>query len=186
MLKKELRTKYLDLRNKTSEEDVYNASLSIANNLLPLPIWTHTYYHIFLHSTSKKELNTGLLITLLQGKDKEIVVPRMAKGNTLEHFLLTDNTLLKPNSWNIPEPVDGIEVMPDMLDVIFVPLLAFDLKGHRVGYGKGYYDLFLSQCKPDAIKIGLSMYEAEENIADIGAQDIPLNYCVSPTTTYTF
>jgi len=186
MLKKELRTKYLDLRNATSDEDVYNTSLHIANNLLALPIWDYTYYHIFLHSTSKKELNTSLIITLLQGKDKEIVVPRMAKGNTLEHFLLTDNTLLKPNSWDIPEPVDGIEVMPTKLDVIFVPLLAFDSNGHRVGYGKGYYDLFLSQCKPDAVKIGLSMFEAEANITDVGPQDIPLDHCVSPTTTYTF
>jgi len=186
MLKKELRTKYLNLRSKTSEEDVYNASLSVANTLLSLPIWKHTYYHIFLHSTTKKELNTTLIITLLQGKDKEIVVPRMAKGNSLEHFLLTDNTLLKPNSWDIPEPVDGIEVMPVKLDVIFVPLLAFDLKGNRVGYGKGYYDLFLSQCKTDAVKIGLSLFEAEKNITDIGPQDIPLNYCVTPTTTYKF
>ena len=186
MLKKELRTKYLNLRNTTSEEDVYNASLTITNNLLTLPIWKHTYYHIFLSISSKKELNTGLIITLLQGKDKEIVVPRMAKGICLEHFLLTDNTLLKPNSWNIPEPLDGIEVMPDKLDVIFVPLLAFDLKGNRVGYGKGYYDLFLSQCKPDAVKIGLSLFEAEENITDIGPQDVPLDYCVTPTTTYKF
>lgn len=186
MLKKELRKKYLDLRNSTSEEDVYNSSLTIANNLLSLPIWEHTYYHIFLHSTTKKELNTSLIITLLQGKDKEIVVPRMAKGNSLEHFLLTDNTLLKPNSWDIPEPVDGIEVMPVKLDVIFVPLLAFDLKGHRVGYGKGYYDLFLSQCKPDAVKIGLSLFEAEKTISDVNPQDIPLDYCVSPSTTYTF
>ncbi|NNJ88444.1 MAG: 5-formyltetrahydrofolate cyclo-ligase [Eudoraea sp.] len=186
MLKKELRTKYLDLRNTASEEDVYNASITIANNLLALPIWDYTYYHIFLHSTSKKELNTSLIITLLQGKDKEIVVPRMAKENTLQHFLLTDNTLLKPNSWDIPEPVDGIEVMPAKLDVIFVPLLTFDLKGHRVGYGKGYYDLFLSQCKPNAVKIGLSMFGPEENIADVGPQDIPLDHCVSPATTYTF
>jgi len=186
MFKKELRTKYLDLRRETSQEDVDNVSLSIANKLLALPIWEYTYYHIFLHSASKKEINTSLIITLLQGKDKEIVVPRMAKGNTLQHFLLTDNTLLKPNSWDIPEPVDGIEVQPTKPEVIFVPLLAFDKKGHRVGYGKGYYDLFLSQCNPGAIKIGLSMYEAEEDIADTGPQDIPLDYCVSPTTTYTF
>ncbi len=186
MLKKELRSKYLRLRKSSSEEDVYNASLTIANNLLALPIWNKTYYHIFLHSNFKNELDTGLIITLLQGKDKEIVVPRMAKGNTLEHFLLTDNTLLKPNSWHIPEPVDGLEVLPEKLDVIFVPLLAFDLKGHRVGYGKGYYDLFLSHCKTDAVKIGLSMFEAEENITDVGTHDVALDFCVTPATTYTF
>jgi 5-formyltetrahydrofolate cyclo-ligase len=186
MFKKELRTKYLNLRNNTSEEDVYKASLSITNNLLSLPIWAHTYYHIFLHSPTKKELHTNLIITLLQGKDKEVVVPRMASGNSLQHFLLTDSTLLKPNSWGIPEPVEGIEISPLKLNVIFVPLLAFDKKGHRVGYGKGYYDLFLSQCKKEAIFIGLSMFDAEERIEDVGPRDIPLNYCVTPNRTYSF
>jgi 5-formyltetrahydrofolate cyclo-ligase len=55
--------------------------------------------------------------------------------------------------------------------VVFVPLLAFDKKGNRVGYGKGFYDAFLSKCKPETIKIGLSFFEAEETIDDVFEND---------------
>jgi 5-formyltetrahydrofolate cyclo-ligase len=74
----------------------------------------------------------------------------------MTHFLLTDNTKIKKNEYNIPEPVDGLEVPAIKIDVVFIPLLAYDKKGNRVGYGKGFYDKFLAECKPETIKIGLS------------------------------
>ena len=67
-----------------------------------------------------------------------------------------------------------------------MPLLAFDKKGHRVGYGKGFYDKFLSECKPETIKIGLSFFEAEEMIADVFEADVKLDYCVTPEKIYEF
>ena len=70
----------------------------------------------------------------------------------MTHYLLTDNTKIKKNKYNIPEPIDGIEVPDNKIEVVFVPLLAFDKKGHRVGYGKGFYDHFLSGCQPNTIK----------------------------------
>ena len=104
----------------------------------------------------------------------------------MAHFLLTDNTKIKKNEYNIPEPVNGLEVPSNKIDVVFVPLLAFDKTGNRVGYGKGFYDKFLSECKPDAIKIGLSFFEAEELISDIFEGDIKLDYCVTPNDVYSF
>ena len=104
----------------------------------------------------------------------------------MTHFLLTDNTKIKKNEYNIPEPVDGIEVPAKKLEVVFVPLLAYDKKGNRVGYGKGFYDQFLSDCQPDVIKIGLSFFEPEEEISDIFEGDVQLDYCVTPKEIYTF
>ena len=72
------------------------------------------------------------------------------------------------------------------MDVVFVPLLAFDEKGHRVGYGKGFYDRFLSQCKPEIIKIGLSFFEAEKEISYSGKNDIMLDHCITPNEIYSF
>jgi len=104
----------------------------------------------------------------------------------MSHFLLTDNTVLKKSLYGIPEPVDGIEIAPNKIDVVFIPLLAFDNVGNRVGYGKGFYDQFLSECKPDVIKIGLSFFEPESFIEDINKNDIPLNYCVTPNKVFSF
>ena len=187
MLKKELRQKYKVMRNQLSEDALEEMSLAIANNVLKLPIWQKNYFHIFLSITELKEVNTEYILHLLSGKDKEIIVSKSDfETRKMTHFLLTDNTKIKKNQYNIPEPIDGIEVPTTKIDVVFVPLLTFDKTGHRAGYGKGFYDKFLLECKPETIKIGLSFFEAEENIHDVFENDVKLNYCVTPNETYQF
>jgi 5-formyltetrahydrofolate cyclo-ligase len=62
-----------------------------------------------------------------------------------------------------------------------------DSTGHRIGYGKGYYDRFLRTCRPECKKIGLSFFEVmEETIADAGEHDIPLDACITPTQLVQF
>ncbi|PIF00668.1 MAG: 5-formyltetrahydrofolate cyclo-ligase [Maribacter sp.] len=185
MLKSDLRLFYSKLRSQIPSDKISDFSLLISNKILDFPIWDFDYYHIFLPIPNKKEVETEFLLSILQGRDKHIVIPKM-EGDTLTHFLLTDNTKIRPNRWNVPEPVDGIKIEPSKIDVVFMPLLAYDKKGNRVGYGKGYYDRFLQQCRPDVIKVGLSLFEAEERIDDIFENDIPLDYCVTPLKTYTF
>ena len=187
MLKKELRSKYKALRNQLSEKELDEKSLTIANKVLALPIWNKTYFHIFLPITEQKEVNTEFILHLLAGKDKEIIISKSDfLTRNLTHFLLTDNTKIKKNEYNIPEPVDGIEVKTSKIEVVFVPLLAFDKTGNRVGYGKGFYDKFLSECKPKTIKIGLSSFEAEYLISDVFENDVKLDYCVTPEGVYKF
>jgi 5-formyltetrahydrofolate cyclo-ligase len=187
MYKKELRKKYKDLRQSLSSSKIEEKSLGIANHLLQLNIWDKTYYHLFLSIEEQKEIDTEFILNILQGKDKEIVVSK-SDFNSLEmtHYLLTDNTKFKKNEYNISEPIYGLEVPVAKIDVVFVPLLAFDIKGNRVGYGKGFYDIFLAKCKPETVKIGLSFFEAEEKIEDVFENDIQLNYCVTPNNIVTF
>ena len=185
--KTELRLEYKGLRHLLSDDEIEEMSLTIANKLLTLPIWANTYFHIFLPITEQKEVNTEFILHLLSGKDKEIIVSKADfETRNMTHFLLTDNTKIRKNEYNIPEPVDGIEVPSHKIDVVFVPLLAFDKKGHRVGYGKGFYDKFLSECKPKIVKIGLSFFYPEELILDIFKGDIKLDYCVTPDSIYSF
>lgn len=186
MLKEALRLHFTDLRTRLSSESLEQLSLQISNQLLNLPIWHLQYFHLFLPIAEKKEINTHYILTLLQGKDKDVAVPRIRSPRNFTNILLTDNTRLRLNSWNIPEPEDGIEVPSQKIEVVFLPLLAFDKSGHRVGYGKGFYDTFLSECKSDIIKIGLSAFEAIERIDDVGEHDIALNYCVTPRQVYAF
>ncbi|WP_019037804.1 5-formyltetrahydrofolate cyclo-ligase [Psychroflexus tropicus] len=179
-----LRKKYKALRHELSFTEVEDLSLDIANQLLKLDIWSHEFYHLFLSITSKKEINTEYILQVIHGKDANVVVPKM-KGDELVHYLLTDSTKLKLNQWNIPEPEKGIGIEPNQIDVIFVPLLAFDKTGNRIGYGKGYYDKFLKKCKPDAIKIGLSFFGPEQSI-EKEQHDIKLDYCVTPKQIFKF
>ncbi|MEP1489906.1 MAG: 5-formyltetrahydrofolate cyclo-ligase [Algibacter sp.] len=187
MTKTELRKKYKRLRNTLTENDVEGLSLALANQILKLDVWTFSFYHIFLSIEEQKEINTGYILNVLSGKDKNILISKSDfKTGDMTHFLLTDNTVIKKNKYNIPEPVDGIEILDNKIDVVFIPLLAFDKTGNRVGYGKGFYDRFLTNCKPETIKIGLSFFEAENEITDVFKSDVKLDYCVTPMTIYKY
>jgi 5-formyltetrahydrofolate cyclo-ligase len=187
MTKKELRKKYKALRKRLSEEQVDTLSIAIANQLLKLPIWNYSFYHIFLSIEEHKEINTDYILNILAGKDKNIIISKSDfKTTSLINYLLTDSTVIKKNHYNIPEPIDGIEISNDKIDVVFVPLLAFDKLGNRVGYGKGFYDRFLWSSKPETLKIGLSFFEAEDKIDDVFDGDIRLDYCITPEEEYHF
>lgn len=187
MNKKELRTKYKALRQELTSDEIEDKSIAIANTMLQLSIWEKTYFHLFLTIKDQKEVETEFILQILAGKDKEIVVSK-SNFETLEmtNYLMTDNTKFQKNQYNIYEPIDGLEVPTSKIDVVFVPLLAFDTKGNRVGYGKGFYDKFLSKCNEGVIKVGLSFFEPEETIEDVFETDIRLDYCVTPTTNYVF
>jgi 5-formyltetrahydrofolate cyclo-ligase len=187
MTKSELRKTYKSLRSNLSDDDVDEFSLAIANNLLKLPIWEYSFYHIFLSIEEQKEVNTDYILNILSGKDKNIVISKsdFETGN-MTNYLLTDSIKIKKNRYNIPEPVDGIEISNDKIDVVFIPLLAFDKFGNRVGYGKGFYDKFLANCKPETLKIGLSFFKAEAKITNVFESDVKLDYCVTPEKTFEF
>jgi len=187
MTKAELRIKYKDLRKGLSNDDIETQSLDIANRLLELDIWNKSYYHLFLSIIEHKEIQTEFILHILHAKDKDIIISKSNfKTQELTNYLLTDNTVIKKNTWGIPEPIDGIEVNNSKIDVVFIPLLAFSEHGDRVGYGKGFYDKFLSQCQPETLKVGLSFFEAEACIEGITERDVKLNYCVTPKNIYKF
>ncbi|MFD2916742.1 5-formyltetrahydrofolate cyclo-ligase [Psychroserpens luteus] len=187
MNKFQIRTHYKTLRKELSEEQIEDFSLKIANQLLLLPIWNHEFYHIFLSITEHKEVNTDYILNILSGKDKNIIISKSDfSTREMSHFLLTDSTKIKKNEWNIPEPINGISINVEQIDVVFVPLLAFDKTGHRIGYGKGFYDKFLNNCKPETIKIGLSFFESIKQITNVFESDVRMDYCVTPKTIYEF
>lgn len=187
MTKAELRKLYKSKRSSLTTEAIDELSLQIANQTLSLPIWDQSFYHIFLSIKEQNEVNTDFILNILSGKDKHIAISKSNfETHKMTHYLLTDGTVIKKTKFNIPEPVEGIEISPLKIDVVFVPLLSFDKQGHRVGYGKGFYDGFLKECKPETLKIGLSFFEAEDSIDNVTESDVKLDYCVTPNSIYRF
>jgi 5-formyltetrahydrofolate cyclo-ligase len=187
--KKELRTAYKSCRKALSENDIDEQSLLIANQSLNLNIWDHVTYHLFLSIAEQKEVQTEYLLHILQGKDKNVVVSKSNfENHSMTHYLLTDQTNLKKNAYNIPEPEGKglIEIQPVTIDVVFIPLLVADEKGSRIGYGKGFYDRFLANCKPEVVKIGLSFFEPLSEEIEVGEFDVKLDYLITPREVFKF
>ncbi len=181
-----LRTEYQKRRDSLTEEQIADCSIQISNLSLTLNIWEYSIYHLFMTNEKNKEIDTSYLLSVIQGKDKQPVIPKIVDENRLEHFLLNDQTLLKNNRWGIPEPLSGITINPKQIEVVFVPLLVFDQQGHRVGYGKGYYDRFLDQCSESTLKVGLTFFDPVTKIEDIETHDISLDFALTPERIYAF
>ena len=185
-IKDDLRKWAKERRKSYSKDEVETLSLYIINRLLNLPIWEKTTYHVFLPILKQNEVNTEGLLSILQGKDKRIVLPKAQLDGSLTHYLLEDQTKLAENHWGILEPTSGLTIEANHIDVVFVPLLIGDLNGGRVGYGKGYYDRFLADCRPDVITVGLSLLEPVESIDDLEPHDHSLHWLITPTTDFQF
>ena len=140
--------------------------------------------HIFLPIVKKREPDTLLLINWLQEKHPELSVV-VSRSNFDDHSMShhpyrADD--LKVNNYHIPEP-QTTEIYKGEIDMVLVPLLAFDSKGYRVGYGKGFYDRFLSEIKTK--KVGISLFDIlPEEISDVHQDDIRLDLCITPKQIY--
>ena len=187
MTKIELRQKYQDKRNSLTEYDLDKLSESIIHHMFEHFNFEKKKIHIFLPISKKKEINTYKIIDFLKDRKSIIVIPKSDfKNNTLKHYIYNSETEIKITVIGIPEPINGNETSINDLEVVFIPLLCFDVKGNRIGYGKGFYDRFLSQVSENCIKIGLSHFEANEEELPIDKYDIRLDYCVTPKRVYSF
>ncbi|WP_143306673.1 5-formyltetrahydrofolate cyclo-ligase [Chitinophaga vietnamensis] len=187
--KKDIRKRFLELRMQLSTEAIASMNAALLANCRLLNYSDIHCVHVFLPITEKREADTWPLIRWMKEKYPHLQwtlsKSDMASGE-MTHYLWDDTTVLVNNKYGIPEPAGGIRIQPADIDLVFVPLLAFDRQGHRVGYGKGMYDRFLQQCRADVRTIGLSLFEPVTLIADAGEQDVMLKTAITPDHIYHF
>ncbi len=107
------------------------------------------------------------------------------KENSLIPVATKEDTIFEVNDYNINEPVNGEPLLSISIQLMLVPLLAFNENGYRVGYGKGFYDKLIADCSHKMVKIGFSFFEHVE-IEDIHELDKKLDYCITPLKIYQF
>lgn len=147
------------------------------------------YLHLFLSIAEKGEIDTAFIINDLWGDYINIktIVPRVNfEKDVLEHLEFNSESTLKVSEWGIAEPVGDEFVDEKKLDIVLVPMLCFDERGFRVGHGKGFYDKFLSKCREDCLRVGLSFFAPVEEIQDVRDYDVKLNYCITPQKIWKF
>jgi 5-formyltetrahydrofolate cyclo-ligase len=139
--------------------------------------------HCFLPIERTNEIDTKLIFQNVwrEFPHIETLVPRIDfQTNEIENLKFTSETKLVKNAWQILEPSHDEMVETEKIDLVLVPLLCFDRKGFRVGYGKGFYDKFLKNCRADCLKIGLSYFEPVAEITDAQEFDVRLDFCITP------
>ncbi|MEO5649590.1 MAG: 5-formyltetrahydrofolate cyclo-ligase [Ginsengibacter sp.] len=189
MTKNELRIIYKEKRRELSIHDIDRFNDLILINFQKIALPFISCVHTYLASLNLGEADTASIVRYLQFKNPEmkIAVPKVDfSKHRMYHYQLDHNIELTPNSYGIDEPAEGNIISPDKIDLVLIPLLAFDKNGFRVGYGQGYYDRFLAECGDNVVKIGLSFFDPVDEIDDINTFDVALNYCVTPQGKFRF
>lgn len=189
MTKAELRKIYLARQKNLSPAERTQKSEQISNRFFQkFDLSRINFLHCFLPIEKFGEVDTSHIFKCLWREFPNIqtLAPRVDfQTNELESLKFTPQTRLVKNVWEIDEPTKGKTVAAGKIDLVLVPLLCFDRRGFRVGYGKGFYDRFLKNCRADCLKIGLSYFAPVAEISDARKFDIKLDFCVTPEELFT-
>ncbi len=190
MLKAELRKICLAQQKSLSPAERKNLTEQIAERFFQsFDLRQINFLHCFLPIEKFGEIDTRLIFERVWREFPNIktVLPRVNFAtNEIEKVRFIADTELAENQWQISEPKHGELIETEKIDMVLVPLLCFDLQGFRVGYGKGFYDKFLNNCRADCLKIGLSFFPQVEKIEDVNEFDVRLDYCLTPNEIYKF
>ena len=138
------------------------------------------HVHLFLPIERLNEVDTFPLFYKLQEKDFRIYTSIVNKAkDSLDTLEITLTTRFVNDTWGIPLPAEAMRVTTENIQLILIPLLAYDTRGYRLGYGKGYYDKYLSEMDRKVLKLGLSFFEPMDRIPE-ETHDIPLDLCITP------
>lgn len=188
MDKAAIRKKHHELRKGISIEEREKCSEIISDRALDYLISNPSvrHIHLFLSISRLNEINTFPLLEKLQKMGyilyTSYINPTTKVLDTLE---ISDTNEFKLDAFGIPLPKEMTLAETGKIQLVFVPLLAFDQKGNRLGYGKAYYDQFLSTFKNEIIKVGLSFFPPEKEIP-VEPHDIGLDICITPDKVYHF
>lgn len=190
MTKAELRKIYLQKRTSLTDAEYERLNVSLCQKFFEsIELSSIKALHAFLPLKKYKEPDTGLIINRIN-KDFphiKIILPRVnEQTQMLENYFYESQDQLEVNKWGIPEPKNGIPANPEEIDIVLVPLLAFDRSGNRVGYGKGFYDKLLPLCKPSCHRIGLSLYPPVEDVIETNIYDQALTKVITPSDLFIF
>ena len=190
MTKSELRKIYLEKQKSLSGFERNEQSRRIAAGFFECcGLENIRRLHVFLAIEVNGEVETSFIYQRLWSDFPAIttVAPRVdLQTMTLASVRFTSQTKLAANKWRIFEPTENDLVEVEKIDAVLVPLLCFDQRGFRVGYGGGFYDKFLKDCRSDCLKIGLSYYAPVKEISDAQAFDAKLDLCITPQRVYSW
>jgi len=175
VLKSKLRKTILKIRKNTNNKNIKIDFIKIINLFKKEKIIKKNiggYYPVNF------ELDDLDILKELERKNFNISLPKIKKNFDMDFYKWSFKEPLKINKYGIPEPDSKMLVYPDIL---LIPLVAFDKKLNRLGYGGGYYDRFIEKLvkKKKVVKIGLALSSQKINNVPINKYDQKLDYIIT-------
>jgi 5-formyltetrahydrofolate cyclo-ligase len=186
--KVELRNKYRAKRRRFSVEERETLSLAIVHQVTDYLTKRQELHHIhiFLPIAKLNEIDTIPLIERLLEKGLDLYTSatdfRTQKMATVKLKAPLDTHM---DEFGIPVPVLREPAVVDHIQMVLIPLLAYDLEGNRLGYGMGFYDRFLQSLPQQVVKAGVSFFPPEKMIPSEN-HDIKLDICFTASKVYQF
>jgi len=187
----QLRLHILSERKKLSLTDRQDMGQRIIETLAILPIFTE-HQIVLIYCNYQSEVATLPLLHRCLAEGKTVCVPlAVPQDSRLLAVAITDPLLdLAPGYKGIPEPVSSLReskvLSPECLDVVIVPGAVFDRVGNRLGYGGGYYDRFLAQAAPQAVRIGLAYSGQLVDRIPALSHDVPMDVLITEKEVLTW
>jgi 5-formyltetrahydrofolate cyclo-ligase len=172
-----LRQQAKEARSLLSPAEIATYSSIIERRLLEI---LNGFKTVMVYASKAPEAETTGLIAALNRRGVRVVVPIIERETcNLRLSYLPDPTVLVPSTFNVPEPIGHeLPARPEDVEVVIIPMLAFDAEGNRLGYGAGYYDRFLCRYPhPKKIGIAFSCQQAQSIPAD--ENDVKMDYIVT-------
>lgn len=171
--KKELRQWIRTQKKLMSQEERLQQSAVIVEEILQHPRIVAAKV-IMAYCSLPDEVHTLDLLVQLLGKGKRLLLPKVMNDQEMQLREIRSMNDLSEGAFHIMEPNGSEFTDYNLIDVAIVPGMAFDLEGHRLGRGRGYYDRFLAQT-PNIYKIGVSFSFQKVSSVPVEANDIIMN-----------
>ena len=183
--KNRLRETYKNLRKELSDEERRSRSEAICRYFLALNSYRYADT-ILLYAPLKYEIDNQIILEDALKKGKKIAYPRCIEDNKMVYHYITSKEQLLSGKYGIMEPSSDLPVYNNENDhpICILPALVYDKKGYRLGYGKGYYDRFLSGFR--GIKVGLVYSDFIIDTVPKGRFDLPSDLIITEKGVISF
>lgn len=180
MEKAVLRRRFLAIRARMTPREVWESSRSIFKSLAQEPVFKKAE-NICCYLSFDNEVHThGFILRCLKA-GKIVAVPKVDKKKGILLSKLTDFDHLSPGTFGILEPKEDTfqPFDPGKLDLAVIPAVALDCRGNRLGFGKGYYDKFLTQSEKKTFLVGVVHDFQLVGQLPVWAHDIPVHQVIT-------
>lgn len=180
LVKKELRSKLRSLLEGMSPDVIRQKSGLAARHLFAEPIWARCEILMIYLSLNHEADTTPIVLRAWQTR-KRVLAPQV--GWETKQMLPVEirnlDTDVADSNYGIREPVRGVPFPIELIDLVIVPGIGFDLQGNRLGRGRGFYDRFLSRPNFNGVFCGLALEEQVVESLPADPHDVKIHMLVT-------